>query len=99
MFDFKNAFFSYNLLFFISDFNDNMKLKLNTLKNLISLCISMKKYDSALRICKRALEYSWLLGLEREELETYDRIGYIYYLKENIEKAKYYHKRFFFLIK
>lgn len=54
----------------------------------------MKKYDLALRICKRALEYSWLLGLERIELETYDRMGYIYYLKENIERAKYYHKRF-----
>jgi len=40
------------------------------------------------------LQFTWLLRNENEELFCYDIIGMLYYYKMELQKSKYYHKRF-----
>lgn len=93
MADFKNAIFTYNLIRHIGNISGNLKIKINGLMGLSKICLLMKKFDLSLKILKKILEYAWWKKNIKLELEIYDKIGYIYFMNNQIDKAKYYHMR------
>lgn len=42
---------------------------------------------------RRAIHYSWYLNDFEAETELFDKLGFIYFMKGDIEKAKYFHDR------
>lgn len=56
-------------------------------------CKILKKFDQALLLYKKALEYVWILKDEECEAKIYDRMGMIYFLCGEIRKARFYHDR------
>jgi hypothetical protein len=51
------------------------------------------RYEDSLRFLKKALEYSWYLREEEQEVALYERIGVLYFLTGDFGRASYYHDR------
>jgi len=56
------------------------------------MCIKSGDLDEATQIFFKTIELSWVYKDRRVELETYDRLGYLFYLNGDIHLAKHYHQ-------
>lgn len=57
------------------------------------LCKLLKKYDYSKKFLKKALEYVWYENKNDAEVTIYDKLGMIFYLEGDIQKAKEFHER------
>jgi len=57
-------------------------------------CKLVENYDEAIKLLRKALQYSWEYNLVNSEMKIYDFLGKIYYLKGEVKKAFYYSERF-----
>lgn len=48
-------------------------------------------YQLAMILFRRAIHYSWYSEDIVAESNLYDKLGYLYFMQGNIEKAKYFH--------
>jgi hypothetical protein len=54
----------------------------------------LKNYDYSKRFLKKALEYVWFENKSDSEVTIYDKLGMIFYLEGDIQKAKEFHERY-----
>ena len=54
----------------------------------------MKKYDEALILFKKCLQYSWKIRNDNIELKIYENIGKSFYYQGYAHDADYYHTRY-----
>lgn len=70
-----------------------MKLKMLAWQNIGYTATMVKEYKMSIKCLKRALQYCWLLNNHKQEINIYDKLGYIYYLSGDLKSAQYYHLR------
>jgi len=56
-------------------------------------CKLVGNYDEAIKLLRKALQYSWEYNLTNQEMKIYDTLGKIYYLKGEVKKSFYYNER------
>jgi len=61
---------------------------------LAECCKLVENYDEAIKLLRKALQYSWEYNLVNSEMKIFDFLGKIYYLKGEVKKAYYYSERF-----
>lgn len=57
------------------------------------LAVNMNKYHEAISLYHKALETIWVYDEKEKEYLVYDKIGVVYYLLGEINKAAYYHDK------
>ncbi len=57
------------------------------------LCKFLKKYDVSKDFLKKSLQYIWFDNDPELESDVYEKLGVLYFLQGNIEKAKEFHER------
>lgn len=77
----------------LADFTGNHQLKIKALIQLAEACKIQKKYDIAKKFLKKGLQYSWFMKNMEQESLIYDRLGIIYFLEGNLEKARDFHEK------
>lgn len=63
------------------------------LKGLSSLALHVHETDIAKRFEMKIVESSWFLNQTCSELMAYERLGYIFFLQNNLRQAKIYHDK------
>ena len=86
-----NAINMYSIQNHLGDLTANYIFKIRAYTNLGQIMKVHGKLDQALKFYKKALEYAWFVGDEETETTLYERIGIVYFLLSNFEKALYYH--------
>jgi len=69
------------------------KVKTQAFMKMAECCKTVEKYDEAIKLLRKALQYAWEYNLANKELKCYDTLGKLYYIKGNPKKALYYHER------
>jgi tetratricopeptide (TPR) repeat protein len=64
------------------------------LKSLSRICREYRDFTSAIKLLKKALQYSWENNSFDEEIEIYEELGICYYYTGEIETAQFYHQKF-----
>lgn len=53
----------------------------------------LKNYPFAIKLYKKALQYSWLFNENVNEINIYDLLGMCYYYLGEVKKAYHYHEK------
>lgn len=63
------------------------------LKKLAEIALNSSEVDVSLKFEMKLIESAWYLDLIMEECLAYERIGYIFFLKQDLHQAKIYHQK------
>ncbi|KAL4444511.1 hypothetical protein ABPG74_016804 [Tetrahymena malaccensis] len=91
--DLDNALYSFIQLKNLSEIVGSPQIKMKSLILLGQLFQDEQDYNQALQLYRRAIHYSWYLNDQGTEIDLYDKLGFLYFMKGDIEKAKYFHER------
>ena len=89
----KSAFFFNQCLIYI-DLTRKFEYKARILQYLSKICREYHDFPTAIKMLKKALQYSWESANLTEEIEIYEEIGICYYYMGEIETAQFYHQKF-----
>lgn len=59
-----------------------------------NICMEIKYYAEAIKVYKKALQYTWKTKNIDAELLIYDLLGSAYYYQGDLKESQYYHRRF-----
>ncbi|EAS02999.2 hypothetical protein TTHERM_00494600 (macronuclear) [Tetrahymena thermophila SB210] len=91
--DLDNALYSFIQLKNLSEIVGSPQIKMRSLILLGQLFQDEQDYNQALQLYRRAIHYCWYLNDQDTEIDLYDKLGFIYFMKGDIQKAKYFHER------
>ncbi|KAL4491789.1 hypothetical protein ABPG72_006044 [Tetrahymena utriculariae] len=91
--DLDNAIYSFIQLKNLSEIVGSPQIKMKSLILLGQLFQDEQDYNLALQLYRRAIHYSWYLNDQDTEINLYDKLGFLYFMKGDIQKAKYFHER------
>lgn len=63
------------------------------LKKLAEVSLATFEFDSALRFEMKLVESTWFLNMVVEECLAYERLGYIFFMKQDLNQAKIFHHK------
>ena len=65
----------------------------DVLKKLAEIALTTFELDAAMRFEMKLVESTWYLDMILEECLAYERIGYIFFLKQDLQQAKIFHQK------